>query len=448
MADETFLPLLAVGSNYPPARLSMLARGPHHAGRSADPADAQARIDADPDPDANADANADAAGPVPSAFLNQGRSYHLGRYALAEALRRAGAGPGRAVWMPAMHCRTMPEAAQYLGAPVRYYPMTAQLRPDFDALASLLAASTEPAAALVQVHYFGFPQGLDEVLALCRQHRLQLVEDCSHAFYGQDRAPGGSGLVLGEVGDYAVTSTWKFHPVPFGAVLLDHTAQGQNRHRGAPWMHEARSVAAWTSKRIKRIKNEPVATPPDPQAAQRVGPLLETALRLAAAQHLVAGPAVSAFKASLAQAGAPRLYQWLVRRADHASIASRRRTHFRHWLAALPGVPGITPLFPSLPDGVVPYAFPLLADEAGVLFHLLKLAGVPVWRWEDMSTSAAQQCAVTASYRVRLLQLACHQNLNEHDLAWMAQTLVACANLLPPSQNGPQQSVRSGAAEL
>jgi perosamine synthetase len=422
MAEEIFLPLLAQGSNYPPALLSML---PRREGRKAGAA------------------NGVGADLVASAFLNAGTPFRLGRYALAEALRRAGAGPGRSVWMPAMHCRTMPEAAQHVGAPVRYYPMTAQLQPDFVALAALLAASSGPAAALVHVHYFGFPQSLDEVAALCREHGLKLVEDCSHAFYGQAIGQAGAaGPVLGEVGDYAVTSTWKFHPVPYGALLLDRTAQGQNRRRGAPLMHELRSVLAWARTQPKRAAQHPSLQP-----AGALASLWDRASQLAAMPHPPMGDSESAFKPELARVGAPRLVQRVVRRADHGDIVVRRRARYSQWLAALQGVPGVTPLFSSLPPGVVPYAFPLLADEAGVLFHLLKLAGVPVWRWEDMAQAAAQQCAVTASYRVRLLQLACHQSLSEDDLAWMAQTLRACAELLARQQDDSLQTVRTGAAD-
>ncbi len=407
MAQEIYLPLLAQGSNYPKPLLSML---PHR------------------EPGNLGLANEVSEGPGGSAFLNAGTPFRLGRYALAEALRRAGAGPGRAVWMPAMHCRTMPEAAQHVGAPVRYYPMTSQLQPDFAASADWLAARAEPAAALVHVHYFGFPQALDETAAVCRLHGLKLVEDCSHAFYGQAMTKdGATGPMLGEVGDYAVTSTWKFHPVPYGAVLLDRTAQGDNRRRGAPLMHEVRSVLAWARARASRD----VAAPRSPlQAAPSVAALWGQASDLAAKQHVPVGTSESAFQSALAHVGAPRLYQRVVQRADHAGIVMRRRARYKQWLAALQGVPGVMPLFPSLPSGVVPYAFPLLVDEAGVMFHLLKLAGVPVWRWEDMAQVAAQQCTVTASYRVRLLQLACHQSLSEEDLAWMAQTLAACAEVL------------------
>ena len=83
-------------------------------------------------------------------------------------------------------------------------------------------------------------------------------------------------------------------------------------------------------------------------------------------------------------------------------------------------VAGVEPLFSDLPDNVVPYAFPLLIPASGIGFHLLKLAGIPIFRWEDM---AITDCAIARDYRVRLLQLTCHQELREEELDWMIRTV-------------------------
>jgi hypothetical protein len=68
----------------------------------------------------------------------------------------------------------------------------------------------------------------------------------------------------------------------------------------------------------------------------------------------------------------------------------------------------------------VPYAFPLLIDAAGMGFHRLKMAGIPLWRWEDM---AITDCAISRDYRLRVLQLPCHQELRAEELGWMIHTV-------------------------
>ena len=101
-------------------------------------------------------------------------------------------------------------------------------------------------------------------------------------------------------------------------------------------------------------------------------------------------------------------------------VVQRRREYYRRWLSVVQGVPGLTPLYPVLADDVAPYAFPLLIDSEGLLFHWFKLAGIPMWRWEDMAVS---DCPVSLEYRWRLIQLPCHQELSVQEITWMISTV-------------------------
>jgi len=80
---------------------------------------------------------------LPSAFLECQDFFVYGRYALVEALKRAGVVSGSAVLLPAYHCRTIVESVLYLGAEARFYPMTADLRPDFSAMHELMTKDTQ-----------------------------------------------------------------------------------------------------------------------------------------------------------------------------------------------------------------------------------------------------------------------------------------------------------------
>lgn len=343
-----------------------------------------------------------------SAFLNGGESFVQGRYALAEALRRAGAGPGKVVLLPAFHCRVMVEPVLYLGAKSCFYPVTADLRPDFSALTAMLNERGMPVAALVLTHYFGFPNELDEMARFCMTHGIVLIEDCAHAFYGQADS-------LGTVGSYAIASPWKFLPVRDGGLLLDNTG-GESLHHTAPcWLDEAKAVAD----RLQIL-------------GQRIGrhaPLHEVdAAELCEQARLIAArtgarmpePGLKEFVPERALMSGLRISRWGTSRAAHGCVARRRRENYLQWLDGVRSLPGVQPLFPTLPDGVVPYAFPLLVDAAGMGFHRLKLAGIPLWRWEDL---AVTECAIARDYRVRLLQLPCHQALRTEELVWMIRTV-------------------------
>jgi len=81
---------------------------------------------------------------------------------------------------------------------------------------------------------------------------------------------------------------------------------------------------------------------------------------------------------------------------------------------------GCRPLFPVLPEAVVPYMFPLWLDDAEPVFFRLKRAGVPIFRWDEL---AASQCEVSRSARVSLIHLPCHQGIGQSELEWMVEML-------------------------
>jgi hypothetical protein len=108
------------------------------------------------------------------------------------------------------------------------------------------------------------------------------------------------------------------------------------------------------------------------------------------------------------------------RLSDVADIAARRRSNYRRWLAGVTALPHCRPLFPQLPDGCVPYMFPLLIDHPASHFHVLKKLGMPIGRWDDTADS---NCAISSRYRDHLIHLPCHQALSERDLDWMVDVV-------------------------
>lgn len=387
-SEVTFYPMEADGANYPKATLPLLPPTSWGGWSCRKHATAE------------------------SAFVQSKVSFIRGRYALAEAMRRAGAGPGKAVLLPAFHCRVMVEPALYLGAQPCFYPVMADLRPDFLALPSFLSKKDTPVVAMVMTHYFGFPNDVDEAERFCAAHGIALIEDCAHALYGR----AGERL-LGTVGSYATASLWKFLPVRDGALLLDNTGAQPSSRTAQPLLAELKALAAllqgW-SRRVWRRHNLAVID---------ASTLREQAKLVAARpQSRAAVPGLKEFSPRLAALAALRSSRWLMAHAAHGRVSQLRRANYLKWLEGMRSVPGVKPLFPDLPEGVVPYAFPLLIDASGMGFHLLKMAGIPLLRWEDM---AITDCAISRDYRIRVLQLPCHQGLCADELDWMILTVQA-----------------------
>ena len=347
---------------------------------------------------------------VESAFLNGGESYMQGRYALLDAMRRAGVEAGTAVLLPAFHCRSMVEPAIYLNARSCFYPVGGDLQPDFVALSLLVQESEMPVVAMLLPHYFGFPNALDEAEHFCTLHGIALIEDCAHAFYGRS----GERL-LGTVGSYAIASPWKFFPVRDGGILRDNTGGRKSRHNQQSWLAEVKAAVTMLQAARARARQRQVLPCIEPLSLCKQAELIAARSRVQAPEHglkelMPEQVALSSLRSS----------RWGVDHGTHERIARHRRENYLQWLEGVRALPGVEPLFPCLPDGVVPYAFPLLVDSAGMGFHLLKLAGIPLWRWEDMAVS---DCAISRDYRIRLLQLPCHQELLAEERAWMIHTV-------------------------
>lgn len=325
-----------------------------------------------------------------------------GRYALGAAYRSAGVGPGKALLAPAYHCRTMIDPALALGAPVALYRLHADLSPDLDSVRALLA---QRPAALVLTHYFGFEQraaAVAEIEALCRASGTTLVEDCAHAWQvAEKRVP-----LRAARGHAIVASPYKIFAGDDGGVLWADAGTAVTQKRSLA--DELRGLRAMWARR-RRSALPAAALPP------------AGARGLDAAEAVVAPS--SMYQSPLALTQSLASSRWVVRRTRAAPMIARRRANYQQWAAALRGLPGGRPLFTDLPEACVPYMFPLLLTQADPLFFQLKQAALPIWRWDEMAVS---DCTVAASYRLQLLHLPCHQDLDPAQMAWMT-ALVAKA---------------------
>lgn len=350
-------------------------------------------------------------------------SYERSRYALMDAYRLCGAGDGTAVLIPAYHCRTMLDPAIRLGAQVRLYPLREDLTPDLDALEALLRASGARPVALLATHFFGFQQDFSGLMALCDRFDVTLVEDCSHCLF-----PGGPSSTLGATGLYSVWSPYKFYPCEDGGMLQVNRGatvpQGPTRHPGG--LREAKRLVQL----LLRSRGQP---------ARLHVSRLEQELEALTHREQVLGvdvlesteePSIE-YTAELEQYRALAVSRAIMARADVPRIRARRRMRFEQWLQATSRLPACQAFQPILPEGCVPYMFPLYIERPETHFLLLKQLGMPVWRWDNMAKSS---CPVSRRYRAHLLQLPCHQELSEQEMAWLIAALGAVLKL--PSTSG------------
>jgi len=367
-------------------------------------------------------------GPVLPSVLDAGAARFVtsGRVAIALALREMGVQPGDRVLVPAWHSPSMIPPVLWRGA----IPVFYKAGPGGAADLADIAARAAGARVLMVTHYFGFPQDLAPLRALCDAHGLQLLEDCAHAFIGSYQ-----GRPLGSFGDYAIASSMKFLPAYEGGVLVSarHRLDGVAlRPAGAAF--EAK-IALNSLERgfdygrlalLRAVLSAPLALK-DALRKRRAPPVGAASGATAAAAALAPSSSDSSFELDPAwiDKRSSLFTRALTRCVSPARIATLRRANYRRLDAALRGLPGLQPLHPVLPDGVCPWVYPLLADDPDALAARLGAASVPVVRfgrplWDGVD---AATCTNAARLSRQVLSLPCHQELQEHELDWLIATV-------------------------
>ena len=305
----------------------------------------------------------------------QVRYFAYGRHALADALRVAGVGSGDTVLLPAFICREVLSAIHARGASAVYYPVD-------QSLAVAVDPATLPAAkAIIAVDFFGFAQNLAPFTQYCTRTGAVLIEDNAHGLFSRDE----TGRALGTRGDLGIFSLRKTLATPDGAALtvnspalnealapqlpFDATAPGAKfrfksslrklAHTFSPWPARAATTAVRFARQLKTGHAIP---PSSPQS--------EIELPTGAAPN-------------------QRLSD-VMAQTDVAAESARRCALYR-LLPALLDPARYPPLFPTLPQGTVPYGYPFVANTAAGASASQTLArhGLECFQWPALPDAIA-----------------------------------------------------------
>ncbi|MDE2442665.1 MAG: DegT/DnrJ/EryC1/StrS aminotransferase family protein [Betaproteobacteria bacterium] len=346
---------------------------------------------------------------VPS-LSGQGLHFTRGRYALGEAYRRAGLDGYGALLAPAYHCVTMLDPALALGADVLLYTLDSDLAPDPVALDVLAERSAKPVKALLATHFFGFVRDFSWLKQWCYARGIVFVEDCSHTLFTERYQAKGAGWY----GRFVASSPYKFLPSADGGWLYapDAAVLASAVTQPASWLAELRGM-----KQCLDAARQPRVSPADITALDRQLAVLAKRTPVAGDEQRRQRPAQSSqYQLEAERRAALRSSRWLIGHSSIRAAIQRRQANYRRWLQAVTSLPNCHPLYPELPEQVVPYMFPLYIAHPMPHFYWLKQLAVPVWRWDEMAVSA---CPVAADYRLHLLHLPCHQSLSDDEMDWM-----------------------------
>jgi len=355
-------------------------------------------------------------------------SFFWARNAIFYALRALGISPGAHVLLPAYLCRAAVEPFEVFGAEVEFYPISRDCEPHLDALEARITPRTE---AILVVHYFGFPQQIDKLRALCDRRRLYLIEDCAHVLQGSFE-----GQPLGTFGDASVFSWRKFLPIYDGGELW---LRKPSESPPPAWQKESLPFTLKVAKSLTDKTLENSSGMPAKCFSWAIESVKTAAKRLRSKPddtplfELDSNRAT--FDSSLVNQRMSRVSHWLKVHSDIAAIVAKRRENFQFLSRHLRGISGVTLLHAGLPDSVCPWIFPIFLDDIPRAHLLLQEQGIPAVNWGGVRPPAVDSAAFPDADFLydNLIFLPVHQDLTPGHLdAIVRGVQKVAAAVVPP----------------
>jgi len=336
---------------------------------------------------------------------------YVARNAIYFLFRALALRPDEIVLAPAYHSGNEIKAIRAAGATVRYYSVGRDFQPD---LAELDRLSREGASVLYVIHYLGWPQPLDDMVRLCRDRGMRLVEDCALSFLSRwgDRP-------LGSIGSHSIFCLYKTLPIPDGGLLVENG----EALSGLANLELRQVDGTSTAGRALNLVLEGIRGRSDLVGRGLVGlkGLGGSLLSRAGVRRVPVGNI--GFRLDHVDYAMTPLSRSILGRLDYAEIVRRRRANFaalKERLAGWTWLPDLT-----LTEGVCPLFFPIWVrdkTEAAAVLRSAGIAAVEFWNYGEPDATA-EQFPDTAFMRRHVLELPIHQDVTQREIDHMVEAL-------------------------
>ena len=356
-------------------------------------------------------ARADIAVPFP--FNAVRRSYfYVARNAIYHLFRALRLARNETVLVPDYHSGNEVGAIRAAGASIRFYRITRSLQPDLEELERLCSSG---ARVLYLIHFLGWPQPLEEAMALARDRNMIVVEDCALSLLSQPE-----GRPLGSAGDYAVYCLYKTLPVPNGGLLV----QNRDPLRELDRLRLRPGGRVSVCGRVVELMVEWIRS-----RHYGVGTALSLLKRsagrfLTAAQVSRAPVGDIGFDIGRVNIGMSPLCHRLLKNFDYEWIVKCRRENFQLMLRKLSGRASL--LLEEFPEGVCPLFFPILVPRKREAAQALEERGINVVQfWNHGDREAARlHSPHTRFLRDHVLELPIHQDVTPEQAEYVADQVL------------------------
>ncbi|MGI9293321.1 MAG: DegT/DnrJ/EryC1/StrS family aminotransferase [Pseudomonadales bacterium] len=308
------------------------------------------------------------------------------------------------------------------GVQIAFYRVDSNANIDIGHLQSLC---DDTVRAILITHYFGFPQAINNIVQLCRQRNIVLIEDCAHALYSY-----AGNQPLGSFGDWSVFSFRKSLALSDGGALVSNSGSIRAQLQAPPritvlakrlrlW-HKAifynRHARGNMSNRILFFALAP--------AVRLLGGLPYLAAACGLPQH---DPDTEDFDFDELPLhwSISDISLRAIKATNSNEITARRRANFSVLLASAQWSDLLLPLYKELPTGVCPLYFPIITADPDALIDFLEDHSLPAVFWWPTEHPAVPwgEFPDAAYLKSHLVAIPVHQELSPDDLQAYALAL-------------------------
>jgi dTDP-4-amino-4,6-dideoxygalactose transaminase len=342
-----------------------------------------------------------------------------GRAALYQLLRQLPRTMAKVVMLPSFHCPSVVDPVLRAGFEVEFYRIRKDLSTDENDLRRRLSSRV---AAVLVIHFCGFPSPLAHLLGSRSGADFLVIEDWAHSFLSDLLGPAERPR-----GEVALYSFSKLVPCLVGGGL-------HFRKQVVPFEAPPGSVPVWDAAVITKRLLEQIVDNSAPPWLRRTWHYVERKrVYLQERVRRARRPAGGHFRTAdslderMAVAGMPWMARAVLRAANLEGVYEARRRNYRVLLENLRETGQLTLLRTDLPEGVCPWGFPVMLEERSRLDYRLKNLGVPLFTFGDTLHPLLQERsehAVRADAELlsrRLMLLSVHQNLSSENMKEIAE---------------------------
>ena len=359
-----------------------------------------------------------------AALARQGVRFHYtynARSALYQLLLAMPRSQRSTVLLPTFHCTTVVEPALRAGWRVRFYRIKADLSIDLEHLQSQLSKEV---AALLVIHFIGFPAPLETVRRMSHGAGCYLIEDWAHSFL---QGPGPT--IPGDQGDFALFSFYKHAPSFAGGGLRVNI--------DIPWSLPSQINAGWRQSALiaKRLLEQVIDNSSGRLFKAGFQKLERWRVKIKNRQNVATNtsrkdsiePAYE-FSDRLARAGVPWLSRRVLLATGWADMMEVRRRNYTYLAQNLLDNQWLRKMQPTLPPDVCPWAFPVWMSARAQQDVRLRALGVPLFTFGEILHPVTEQTPAIVREDAEelsrcLLLLSVHQNLGVAEMERTTQII-------------------------